>query len=144
MCSHPPPEPDNEPRGPCPDTSFAFTTLYEERSAAVYRYFYHQVGHVQDAQDLTATTFITALCRFPSYRPELANPSTWLFGVAYNCLRDHRRARRHVEPLPPVLVDPQPQPDRQLIAAERAAALHAAIQELTDEQRDALTLRFFA
>lgn len=109
----------------------------------MYRYFYHQVGHVQDAEDLTTATFITALRRFAQYQPELGSLPAWLFGVAYNCMRDHRRRSRSVEALPLEVPDPRPQPDRHLLAAERAAALHAAMGKLSADQRDALALRYF-
>jgi hypothetical protein len=39
----------------CPDALVAFTKLYHERAAAVYRYFYHQIGHVEDARGSLAT-----------------------------------------------------------------------------------------
>lgn len=42
-------------------TSKAFAELYRRHLDRVYRYLYSRVGHVQDAQDLTAQTFIAAL-----------------------------------------------------------------------------------
>jgi RNA polymerase sigma-70 factor, ECF subfamily len=123
----------------------AFTCLYRQQVAAVYNYFYHQIGHVQDAEDLTGTTFSTALSRFAQYQPELGSLRAWLFGVAYNCLREHRQRRlRSVEQLPMNLLDPQPLPESQVLWNERAAALHRAVRELPVGQRHALTLRFFA
>jgi RNA polymerase sigma-70 factor, ECF subfamily len=98
----------------------------------------------QDAEDLTATTFSTALCHFAQYQPEAGSLPAWLFGVAHNCLRQHRRSRPWVEQLPLELLDPQPLPEWQLLSAERAVALHHAIKELPADQRDALALRFFA
>jgi RNA polymerase sigma-70 factor (ECF subfamily) len=144
MPSQPDPAPKEEPPGLCSDALAAFTTLYQQHAAAVYRYFYHQLGHVQDAEDLTATTFSTALRRFAHYRPGQGTLPAWLFGVAHNCLREHRRRPSPVVPLPPDLLDPQPLPDGQLLSTERAAALHRAIQGLPADQREALALRFFA
>jgi RNA polymerase sigma-70 factor (ECF subfamily) len=145
MRSHPDPAPNEEPYGPSPETLAAFTCLYQQQFAAVYRYFYHQTGHIQDTEDLTGTTFHRALSRFEQYQPELGSRPAWLFGVAHNCLREHgRRRRQSAEQLPPELLDPQPLPESQLLSAERAASLHRAIRELPAGQRHALTLRFFA
>jgi RNA polymerase sigma-70 factor, ECF subfamily len=127
-----------------PDALAAFTQLYDERAAAVYRYFYHQIGHVEDAEDLTDTTFSTALCQFAEYRPERGTLTGWVFGVAHNCLRDYRRGRPVLEQLPLELEDPRPLPDGQLLSAERALALQRAIRQLPPDQRDAIALRFFA
>jgi len=127
----------------CPDARVAFTTLYHQKAATVYRYFHHQVDQVQDAEDLTATTFLTALARFGHYQPEQGSLSAWLFGIAHNCLREHRRRSRPVEQLPLELLDQQPLPERQVLSAERAIALRRAIRELPAEQSEALALRFF-
>jgi RNA polymerase sigma-70 factor, ECF subfamily len=127
----------------CPDAQAAFTRLYQHHAAAVYRYFYQQIGHVQDAEDLTATTFSTALMRFAHYRREQGSLPAWLFGVAHNCLREHRRRLRPSEPLLVEIPDSRPLPERQLLSAEGAEALHRAVRRLPAEQRDALALRFF-
>src|SRR5690348_2782141 len=91
---------NEEPPWLCPDRLAAFTTLYHQHFASVYRYFYHQIGHVQDAEDLTERTFMTALCRLAQYQPERASLPVWLFGVAQNCLREYRRRRVSAGPLP--------------------------------------------
>jgi RNA polymerase sigma-70 factor (ECF subfamily) len=144
MRSHPEPTPNEEPCGLPPAAPAVFTNLYRQHVAAVYRYFYHQIGHVQDAEDLTATTFTRALSTFAQYEPERGSRPAWLFGVAHHCLQDHRRHwRAFVGPLPPGLVDPQPLPEFQLVSAERAVALQHAVRGLRVGQRDALMLHFF-
>jgi RNA polymerase sigma-70 factor (ECF subfamily) len=145
MRSYPEPASNEEPCGLPPAALAVFTHLYRQHVAAVYRYFYHQIGHVQDAEDLTATTFTRALSTFAQYKPDMGSCPAWLFGVAHHCLRDHRRHwRALIGPLPLGLVDPQPLPEFQLVSAERAVALQRAIQGLRVGQRDALMLHFFA
>ena len=121
-----------------------FTTIYRQHVGAVYSYFYHQVGTIQDAEDLTATTFSKALASFDRYNVERGSVGAWLFGIARNCLRDHRRHPHAVERLAPELPDRQPLPEMQVLSAERAAAIHGAIGQLPPDQREALALRFFA
>jgi RNA polymerase sigma-70 factor, ECF subfamily len=143
MCSHPDTAPHEQRCGLRPDALAVFTTLYHQQAAAVYRYFYHQVAHTQDAEDLTATTFTRALDRLAGYQPEKASLSAWLFGVAHNCMREFRHRRRSMDQLPLDILDAQPEPESQLLMTERAEALHRAIRDLSADQRDALALRFF-
>jgi RNA polymerase sigma factor (sigma-70 family) len=86
---------------------------------------------------------MTALCRFAHCQPELASLPVWLFGVAQNCLREYQRRHLSPGPLPLEVSDSQRLPEWQLISAERARALHAAIRRLRADQRDALALPYF-
>jgi RNA polymerase sigma-70 factor (ECF subfamily) len=126
-----------------PDAQAVFTALVREHYEGVYRYFYHQIGHIQDADDLTAETFETAFCRFAQYHPQLGSLPAWLFGIAHNCLRKYWRNKPSVEQLPPEVWDPYPLPECRLLTAERAAALHRAIRRLPADQQEAVALRFF-
>ena len=109
----------------------------------MYRYVYHQVGTIEDAEDVTSTTFSSALANFDRYTPDRGTPAAWLFGIARNCLRDHHRRHRAHERLIPQIPDREPLPEVQILAAERAASLQRAIQQLPPDQRDAITLRIF-
>jgi RNA polymerase sigma-70 factor (ECF subfamily) len=120
-----------------------FSALYRQSLPAVYTYFYHQVGSIEDAEDLTATTFSKALANFERYQTRRGTFAAWLFGIAHNCLRDHRRSLRNAERLGPEFPDRQPLPEMQLLSAERTAAIQDAIQRLPPDQREALALRFF-
>jgi RNA polymerase sigma-70 factor, ECF subfamily len=120
-----------------------FAAIYRQYVSAVYSYFYHQVSNIPDAEDLTATAFSTALASFGRYQTSRGSLAAWLFGVARNCLRDHRRHPHTAERLERELPDWQPLPELQLLSAERAMALHEAIGHLPSDQREALALRFF-
>ena len=120
-----------------------FSALYRTHVSSVYAYFYHQVSSIQDAEDLTATTFSKALAGCHGYRSQRASVTAWLFGIARNCPRDHRRRNRRSEPLHPDLPDSQPLPETLWLSAGRTLALQRAIQRLPLDQRDALALRFF-
>lgn len=121
-----------------------FAAIYRQYVSAVYSYCYHQVSNIPDAEDLTATAFSTALASFSRYQTSRGSLAAWLFGIARNCLRDHRRHPRTAERLERELPDLRPLPELQLLPAERALALHASIGHLPSDQREALALRFFA
>ena len=129
----------------CGGLTTDFAAVYRQYVSAVYSYFYHHVSNVPDAEDLTATAFSTALARFSRYKSSRGSLAAWLFGIARNCLRDHRR-NAHSAPTEwseLELPDLRPLPELQLLAAERALALHKAIARLPSNQREALALRFF-
>lgn len=124
----------------------AFVALYHRYVTPVYRYLHGHVGNRPDAEDLTAVVFGKVLAGLDSYAGR-GSVAAWLFSIARHTLRDHQRRRRptvDVDPLIPVLVDADPSPEAQIIGAEQARQLHGLIQALPDEQREALTLHFFA
>jgi DNA-directed RNA polymerase specialized sigma24 family protein len=61
--------------------SDAFTELYHRHLPGIYRYHLARTGHVQEAEDLTAQTFLTALESISSYRGQ-GRFASWLFGIA--------------------------------------------------------------
>jgi RNA polymerase sigma-70 factor (ECF subfamily) len=125
--------------------------MYRKHASSVHTYFYHHVGNIQDAEDLTATAFSKALASFAGYQTARGSRAAWLFGIARNCLRDHWRRARGLERfqpdvlqrLQPDIADRQPSPEMHVLSAERALALGQAIQRLPSDQREALSLRFF-
>jgi RNA polymerase sigma-70 factor (ECF subfamily) len=120
----------------------AFTALYRRYVAPVYRYLYHRLGNVKDAEDLTAQVFMDALENLASYR-ERGNFSAWLFTIARRRLIDLYR-QRPVEFLPDDLADMAF--DLQSIAEknETQLRLNQLLCDLDDDRRELLQLRFAA
>lgn len=59
----------------------AFTELYHRHLPGIYRYHLARTGHVQEAEDLTAQTFLTGLESISSFRGQ-GRFASWLFGIA--------------------------------------------------------------
>ncbi len=76
----------------------AFTELYHRYLKGIYRYHLARTGHVQEAEDLTAQTFLTALESIHTFRGQ-AGFASWLFGIASHKLADHFRRSRVELPL---------------------------------------------
>ena len=57
----------------------------------IYRFIYRQVGHKEDAMDLTQSIFIAVLRAIPSYQAKRASFRTWLYRIAANKIIDARR-----------------------------------------------------
>jgi len=127
-------------------TAEDFVTLCAPQITPLYRYFFHQIGDPDDAQDLMATTISKALANIGRFNPQRGTFAAWLFGIARHTLRDaFRRARPTVDiaDFEPLLADPGLSLDVQLLRAEAAALLHGRVRHLPSGQREALMLRYF-
>jgi len=124
----------------------AISELYNRYAGAMLRYFYLRVSEHELAQDLTQELFIKVIHgieRF-EYRDEKSFLG-WLYTIAANVLSSHRRRRRLVAaPLDgqDEIVDQRSQDDVRTVT-ERLA-LQQAIGQLTRDQQQVVTLRFFA
>lgn len=132
----------------------AFAALYRAYVGPIYRYHYAHVRAAQDAEDLTAATFGAALASLSHYR-EQDRFAAWLFAIARHALLDFQRrqrllgvltgpyddtdAARNIE----ALADGALSPEGSAIRADEAARLHRLLAALPDDQREAVTLRYF-
>ena len=99
-------------------------------------------GDRAEAEDVTQEAMLRLWKIAPDWRTGEAKVSTWLFRVVSNLCTDRLRKRRTVdidaieEP-----ADDTPGAVDRLIQADRAAALQAALNDLPERQRIAVTLR---
>jgi RNA polymerase sigma factor (sigma-70 family) len=111
-------------------------TLYHE---SLVRLLYRRTGDRERAEDLAQDVFVRALETPP------LNPKPWLFAVALNLARDDgRRAALQGRKLALLKGEgpaSAPGPDLEVEAAERAAAVRAALGALSDTDREALLLK---
>jgi RNA polymerase sigma-70 factor (ECF subfamily) len=122
----------------------AFSELYHRYLNGVYRYHLTRTGHVQEAEDVTAQTFLTTLESIQSFRGQ-GSFSSWLFGIASHKLADHYRRSRIELPLEEAenLHSPVPLPEvatqQHLELARVARVLHL----ISPERAEALVLCLF-
>jgi RNA polymerase sigma factor (sigma-70 family) len=70
-----------------------FEVIFERRMDGIYRYLSFRVGEAL-AEDLTAETFARAFASRNRYQPDRGSVSAWLYGIATNLVRNHRRDER--------------------------------------------------
>jgi RNA polymerase sigma-70 factor, ECF subfamily len=122
----------------------SFGRLYDLLINDVYRYFYYHTTSSHDAEDLAARTFVRAWRAISSFRWKGKPFESWLFTLARNQLMDFYRERRTpVAPLDERRPDPGPGPEGMAMALSDAEQTRAALQKLTEEQRQVLVLKFF-
>jgi len=122
----------------------AFAPLYDRYVPVVYHYCHRLLGQRDAAEDATSETFTKALAQLHRFQPRAGSRSFrgWLFTIAHHAAMDILR-RRPALPLAEGWegIDPSQLPDEQLIAHESARDLHAALQDLNDDQRAVMYLR---
>lgn len=99
-----------------------------------------------EADEATQEAMLAVWRRADSYDPAKAKASAWIFTIARNRRIDMIRRRNRPEPDPndPLFQpDPPPPADAEIVAAQRDEELRAAIDELTEPQREVVRLAFF-
>lgn len=100
------------------------------------------LGDAAEAEDVAQEAMLRLWRTAPDWRAGEAKVSTWLYRVVANLCIDRLRLRRSValdaagEP-----ADERPGAETGLMAADRTAALAAALAELPERQRQAVVLR---
>jgi RNA polymerase sigma-70 factor (ECF subfamily) len=133
----------------------AFDGLVRAHQRQIYRILLLQLRDNDAAETLTQECFLRAYAKRAAFRGE-ASIGTWLIRIALNLARDHAksrrlafwrllgRARREGDSVPrdTVLPDPEPHPERRLIARERLAVVWARVDRLPRRQRTCFVLRY--
>lgn len=113
--------------------------LFREYHASVLRMLVRRTGDADRAEDLAAEVFARALATPPR------NPRPWLFAVALNLVReDARRALRQGRRLELLKTDAPAHtepPDEALDQAETASRVRAALDRLSERDREILLLQ---
>jgi RNA polymerase sigma factor (sigma-70 family) len=118
-----------------------FERLYEEHAQALFGFLAYRTGDRVLAEDLLADTFEKVLL---ARGPRRGKEKAWLYTIALNLLRDHARRRGAEER---ALVRAGAPADGAQGGFEAVEARHAvahALECLSDEEREAVSLRFGA
>jgi RNA polymerase sigma factor (sigma-70 family) len=119
--------------------------LYVGHARRIAGYLMRATGDAEVAADLTAETFAAALLARDRYRSDMGAPTTWLYAIAANRLKDWRRrgyaedrARRRLRIETPALSGDDVAEFARLADEVTADAL---LEELPVDQRTALRAR---
>ncbi|MGH3949373.1 MAG: RNA polymerase sigma factor, partial [Pseudonocardiaceae bacterium] len=125
-----------------------FEDIYRQHAAMIHRYLLKQTGDLSLAQDLTSETFMKALLAIRTLSFQGRPVRSWLITIARNLSLDHFKAfrTRYVFPVEvDTLVDRReqsPGPEDLAVAGELCVTVRSALAELSEPQRECLTLRF--
>jgi RNA polymerase sigma-70 factor (ECF subfamily) len=130
----------------CAGDEWAFGMIFDHYHESVYRFIASRVHRPSDAEDLTQLVFVKVLEALPRYESRGVPFGGWLFRLARNAVIDFIRTRHDYSELDSLAeqANSDASPDEVAIARQDLDAVRAALATLTDEQREAITLRFFA
>jgi len=125
---------------------WAFGMIFDHYHEPVYRFIASRVHRPSDAEDLTQLVFVKALEALPRYESRGIPFGGWLFRLARNAVIDHVRTRHEHADLDSATERSGTDAGPEEVVAVRQALDEVAIalDALTDEQREAIALRFFA
>jgi RNA polymerase sigma-70 factor (ECF subfamily) len=127
------------------EDSSAFGALYERYVNQIYSYIFYRVGNHQDAEDLTARTFMRALRHVENYEDRGAPVSAWFYRIAHNLVANwHRDQGRHpVASLDVVPIANLPDsPETVAANNEERELLLRIVRRLPDDRQRLLVLKF--
>ncbi len=135
----------------------AWRVIFEQYYPRLYGFVYNRVNDPNVAEDLTNEVFERAVRSIHQFRStDIESMGGWLKRIAQNLIYDYYRDQAHhqrVEPLEDHSLDDvmawvadieKSDPSRQLLTEESYHYLYLALDNLTDEQRDVVILRFIA
>ncbi len=123
----------------------AFRALVERHVGRAQGLAYRVLGNRSDAEELAQEAFLRVWTVAPRWRLDGgASFRTWFSRVVVNLCIDRKR-RRRTEPLEAAgdPVDPAPPADRLVAESEETATVAAAVAELPERQRIALSLCYW-
>jgi RNA polymerase sigma-70 factor (ECF subfamily) len=123
-----------------------FERLYEEHAGPLLAFLVYRTGNRPLAEDVLADTFERVIRARRRYDPRKASEKTWLYSIALNLVRDHARRQaietrlkeREIQTVPPT------EGLSAFDLVEERDDLGRAMTCLSDEERDAIALRFGA
>jgi RNA polymerase sigma-70 factor (ECF subfamily) len=128
----------------------AFGKLIEAYQRPVYNLAYRMLNNPGEAEEAAQEAFIRAYTRLQTYNPS-HKFSTWMLSITSNYCIDLLRKRRALllsidEPLPPhpaLMSDGQKGPEAQMEMSEQQEMVQSLLQELPDDYRQAVVLRYW-
>ena len=123
----------------------AFGQLYDAYMERIYRFVYFRVEDQQTAEDITSQVFLRAWNNLDRFRLGRTPYLAWLYTIAHNAVIDHYRTRKVTAALEDVRLS---QPDyaeaveNNIDFAVEMQTIKEALQTLTDDQQQVLTLKF--
>lgn len=126
--------------------SEAFSMLYEHYLTPVFRYIYFRVGGKEEAEDLAQTVFIKAYKALSSFRQQGKDPLAYFYTIARNTVIDFQRKRREILGDTAETIEAVADQNTDVMHGITDRFEHERIQrafrQLSDDQRDAVVLRF--
>ena len=121
------------------------TGLYGEYYDKIARYASVHIGNRNDAEDIAGDVFLKALESLGSYKHRGVPMQAWLFTIAHNLVVDYLRkmSKRKTVDIDNITVRSNENPEAVAEVNVEIERVKKAMEQLTRDQREVLSLRFF-
>jgi len=121
---------------------YAFSRIYENYIAPIFRFVYFRVKNREDAEDLTQTIFFKAWDNLINYKQKENQFSSWLYAIARNTIIDYWKKKKELN-IDDSLIDYESEPVHNSIEKEEDIEIvKRAISLLSDDQQEIVILKF--
>jgi RNA polymerase sigma-70 factor (ECF subfamily) len=121
----------------------AFGGLFDRFQPEIVRYLTFRTRDADAAEDLAQQVFLKAWQAIPRYQRRKGVPfKAWLYRMAHNQMVDHFRKLRPTTDLEHVELPEEPEAEQRVLARETNERLQEALERLSEDHRQVLTLRF--
>ena len=119
-----------------------FGYLYDLYAKKIYSFIYCKTFHKQDAEDLTAETFLKALDKIKKFDLQKGNFSSWLYQIARNNVVDHYRQKKSYFPVDDAWdIKDNSDIEKDVNLKEKIEKVKQYLEALSAEQREIIVLR---
>lgn len=125
----------------------AFGQLYQLYFVNIFRYIHVRIKDTKIVEDLTQAVFLKVYQHISNFEHRDVSPLAYFFIVARNAVIDHWRKKKDLsldadEAQFATLPDTSENPRAAMERHEAVQSLHRAIDHLTPDQQDVITLKF--
>lgn len=129
--------------------SEAYGALYELYFTPVFRYIYLRVRDKEEANDLSQTVFLKVFTALPNFKEQNKSPLAYFFTVSRNAVIDYWRTKKEtrVDDFDAIIertIDEDDSLQKSYEKNENQELIQSALQELTDIQREVITLKYLS
>jgi RNA polymerase sigma-70 factor (ECF subfamily) len=121
-----------------------FERLYAEHAQPLFGFLAYRTGDRALAEDLLGDTFERVLTARRRYDPRRGSEKTWLYTIALNLLRDHARRSAAEQRALDRATAVQETGGAAVDLVDERDALQRALRALSDEEQEAVALRYGA
>jgi RNA polymerase sigma-70 factor, ECF subfamily len=122
----------------------AFEALYQRYSRSVFGLALRRLGDRGRAEDAVQDTFVSIWRAARTYEPERGPGAPWLYAVARNAIIDRSRARNEPAVEAPDEIALEAGPDDRAEEAWTQWRVHRALEELTEQEREVISLAYWS
>ncbi|HWP82932.1 MAG TPA: sigma-70 family RNA polymerase sigma factor [Bacteroidota bacterium] len=120
----------------------AFEVLLDRYQRTVFNVVYRIVKDVEDAQDITQSTFVKAFENLRSFNPKYKFFS-WIYKIAVNESLNHLNQRKRTTELNEDIVSEEDDPEGSLNNVDLSEKINDCLMKLSPEYRVVIVLRHF-